>query len=40
MLTKVSKNRISAADALEDPWFKMYNSKQNVEKPLCVNALT
>jgi hypothetical protein len=25
---------------LENPWVKFFNSKNHVEKPICVNALT
>jgi len=39
LLQKHASNRISAADALNDPWIKLYTEKTKVQKPICVNAL-
>jgi calcium-dependent protein kinase len=39
-LQKHASKRISAADALNDPWIKMFTEKSKIEKPICVNALT
>lgn len=39
LLQKHASNRVSAADALNDPWIKLYTEKTKVQKPICVNAL-
>lgn len=39
LLQKHPSNRISAVDALNDPWIKKYTEKTNVRKPICLNAL-
>lgn len=39
MLQKHPSNRISAADALNDPWIKQFTEKSKIQKPICINAL-
>jgi serine/threonine protein kinase len=39
LLQKHASNRISAAEALNDPWIIQFNEKSKVQKPLCVSAL-
>ena len=40
LLSKHASNRISAAEALNDPWIKAFTGKNRIEKPICVNALS
>lgn len=40
MLSKHASGRISAEEALNDPWIKAFTERTKVEKPICVNALT
>eukprot|EP00347_Sterkiella_histriomuscorum_P024166 403332075 len=39
LLQKHASNRISAADALNDPWIKQFTEKSKIQKPICVSAL-
>ena len=40
MLQKHASQRVSASEALNDPWVRMFTEKSKVQKPICVNALT
>lgn len=40
LLAKYEQNRISAQDALNDPWIKIFTEKTRVPKAICANALT
>jgi len=40
MLAKFPQNRLSAEEALNDPWVKTFTEKSKIAKPICINALT
>lgn len=39
MLEKDPKKRISASEALNDPWITKYSEKPNYDMPTLVNSL-